>query len=302
MSLYLVRVDGDDIAVVAPTMQMAIDAVIERVLGENEGDEEADRDWALSLIDQVVNVAAIDQALGQLKAAADALREPIDVPEVTAAAAETAAYKIGGRARTSAFAPSNEAAKIDMRRVAAPAATRSAAPGRQPSAPAAGLDGPMQRVLDALAELEQLGANEPRRELVAFLAGYSNTTSKGFANAVSALSSSGRIRYPSRGFIALTPDGAALARAPGTPTTPREAQERICTLLGGASTRILQPLIEAYPNAIPRDQLGEAAGYTNTTSKGFANAVSRLSSLGFVEYPERGMVRAAPLLFLEDSR
>lgn len=45
-----------------------------------------------------------------------------------------------------------------------------------------------------------------------------------------------------------------------------------------------------------------AAGYTNTTSKGFANAVSRLSSLGFVEYPERGMVRAAPLLFLEDSR
>lgn len=58
MSLYLVRVDGNDIAVVAPTMQMAIDAVIERVLEENEGDEEADRDWARSLIDQVVNVGA----------------------------------------------------------------------------------------------------------------------------------------------------------------------------------------------------------------------------------------------------
>lgn len=58
MSLYLVRVDGDDIAVAAPTMQMAIDAVIERILEENAGDEEADRDWALSLIDQVVNVGA----------------------------------------------------------------------------------------------------------------------------------------------------------------------------------------------------------------------------------------------------
>jgi len=38
-----------------------------------------------------------------------------------------------------------------------------------------------QQILDALAELEVLGAREPTRELVAFMAGYSNTTSKGFA-------------------------------------------------------------------------------------------------------------------------
>lgn len=73
------------------------------------------------------------------------------------------------------------------------------------SDPAAGLDGPMQRVLDALAELEQLGANEPRRELVAFLAGYSNTTSKGFANAVSRLSSLGFVEYPERGMVRAAP-------------------------------------------------------------------------------------------------
>lgn len=58
MSLFLVRADGSDIAVAAPTMQMAIDAAIERILEENAGDEEVDREWAGGLIEQVVNVNA----------------------------------------------------------------------------------------------------------------------------------------------------------------------------------------------------------------------------------------------------
>jgi len=38
----------------------------------------------------------------------------------------------------------------------------------------------------------------------------------------------------------------------------------------------------------------------NTASKGFANAIGRLRSLGFIDYPERGKVVAQPVLFLED--
>ena len=40
------------------------------------------------------------------------------------------------------------------------------------------------------------------------------------------------------------------------------------------------------------------AGCESVKSTGFAKALSRLSSLGLVEYPEPGMVRAADMLFL----
>lgn len=45
--------------------------------------------------------------------------------------------------------------------------------------------------------------------------------------------------------------------------------------------------------------LAAAAGYTNLSSKGFSNAIGRLRSLGFIDYPERGQVVACPVLFLE---
>lgn len=157
----------------------------------------------------------------------------------------------------------------------------------------------MQRILDGLAELEQLGADTPAKELVAFMAGYSNLSSKGFANAIGALRSLGMIDYPRPGVIYMTPTGAKIANPAEAPRTPKEVQARICTMLGGASARILQPLIENYPMAITREQVAEAAGYGNLASKGFANAIGRLRSLGFIDYPERGMVKAMPVLFLE---
>lgn len=54
MSLYLVRCDGSDIAVVAPTMKMAIDATVERIMEENADEEDFDRDYAQSTIEQVI--------------------------------------------------------------------------------------------------------------------------------------------------------------------------------------------------------------------------------------------------------
>ncbi|MHC5732937.1 MAG: hypothetical protein ACYTXY_54665, partial [Nostoc sp.] len=44
-----------------------------------------------------------------------------------------------------------------------------------------------QKLLNAIAELEQLGARSPPRELLAFMAGYSHVNSKGFADAMSQL-------------------------------------------------------------------------------------------------------------------
>ena len=156
-----------------------------------------------------------------------------------------------------------------------------------------------QRILDALAELDTLGARQPNRELVALLAGYTHLQSKGFVNAASALSTDGLIGYPSAGTMTLTSQGATLAMAPDVPRTPAEVQHRVVTLLGGKSAEILKPLIAAYPDAVNRQDVAAAAGYGHLQSKGFVNAVSKLSSLGFVRYPDRGTIAASPVLFLE---
>jgi len=159
------------------------------------------------------------------------------------------------------------------------------------------LSGPEQRILDALAELEALGVDDPERVQVAFLAGYTNLASKGFANGLGALRTSGRVSYPRDGRLALTEEGRGLANAVDRPRTAYELHERILGLLGGVHGRVLKPLIEAHPKTIERDDLARAAGYTNTASKGFANAIGRLRSLGFIDYPERGHVRAADVLW-----
>lgn len=163
------------------------------------------------------------------------------------------------------------------------------------------IDGPSQRILDALAELEAIGAADPPRELVCFLAGYTNLTSKGFSNAVSSLRTAGHITYTGDGRVQLATSGRGLARATDVPSSPAELQARLLARLGGAAARVLSPLIEAYPASLTKTELLERSGYGNATSKGFANNVSRLRTLGFIEYPTKGEVRAAPVLFLEGA-
>ena len=103
---------------------------------------------------------------------------------------------------------------------------------------------------------------------------------------------------PARGTVALTEAGRALAQPPDAPRTSAEVQDRVSAFLGRASARILRPLIDAYPGDLSREDLAAAAGYGHLASKGFANAIGRLRSLRFIDYPERGRVAAQPVLFL----
>lgn len=188
-----------------------------------------------------------------------------------------------------------------VRTVAPPrAALAIARQGRPPSADGEGKpSGALQRILDALAELQALGVDRPERVQVAFLAGYTHLNSKGFTNALGAARSGGLIDYPTAGTIALTEAGWTQANPAHRPRTPEEVQERVLRLLGGSSERLLRPLIEAYPNEVSRADLAAAAGYGHLNSKGFVNAIGRLRSLGFIDYPSPGLVVAQPVLFLE---
>lgn len=169
----------------------------------------------------------------------------------------------------------------------------------EPPPPRSAAPSVKQRVLDALAELETLRAHTPTRELVCFLSGYSNTQSAGFKNAVSELKEEELIEYPSGGTIAMTPAGRAQANFPARPQSPGEVRNRIVGLLGGASGKLLDVLMSEYPNSLPRDAAAQATGYTNIQSAGFKEAVSRLSTLGFIHYPQPGTIAATDTLFLE---
>jgi hypothetical protein len=180
-------------------------------------------------------------------------------------------------------------------------APRTSAPPPRPisSAPAEGLSRPQQRILDALAELAALGIREASRIQVVFLSGYGHPNSKGFVNSIGALSTAGYISYPRPGTVALTESGASAANHAGAPLTSDDLQRRVLNLLGAAHGRILQPLIDAYPNAISREDLCAAAGYGHMNSKGFVNAIGRLRSFGFIDYPAKGQAVALPVLFVD---
>lgn len=163
--------------------------------------------------------------------------------------------------------------------------------------PADGLSGPAQRILDAMRELEAMGSPSPPREILGFMSGYSNLNSKGFVNAIGSLRTAEMITYPSAGTAALTDAGRRAGRKPEGRITTQAIRQRIVEMLGGASARILDPLIGNYPGSITREELAKFAGYGNLNSKGFVNAIGRLRTLGFIAYPSTGQVVATELLF-----
>jgi hypothetical protein len=158
----------------------------------------------------------------------------------------------------------------------------------------ASLPGVQQKILDALAELEQIGVEDPDAGFVAFMAGYQHRRSKGFANALGAARSAGLIEG-----LRLTDEGRARAQPPAKPRSPAELQDRLIGILGGPAGRILRPLIDCYPQSVDRETLAAHAQYEHVRSKGFANALGSLRSLGFIDYPSTGKVVAKPVLFLE---
>lgn len=157
-----------------------------------------------------------------------------------------------------------------------------------------------QRILNALAEMELLKVTQPAREVVAMLAGYTHLASPGYAKAVSQLRTAGMVDYPSSDTISFTDEGRRAAIWPKSPRSSEEIQKRVCDLIGGKASLILGELIRAYPNHCDRMEVARVAGYGHLASPGFAKIVSRLRTLGFVEYPDSKTMKASKILFLNE--
>jgi hypothetical protein len=150
-----------------------------------------------------------------------------------------------------------------------------------------------KKVLDAVAWLEAMGL-EADRLRVGFLAGYRQ--SGNFNNLISALNAAGALRYPRPGTVALTSTGTELAEHPTMALTTSEVQARVMAKLTPAQQRVLQVILDVYPEDLSREELAKRTGYTQ--SGNFNNLVSRLSGLGLIDRSRPGYVRAEDLMFV----
>jgi hypothetical protein len=154
------------------------------------------------------------------------------------------------------------------------------------------LPGPQQRILNSLATWAQMGEHQPNNAQVAWLAGYS-PSSTSYTNPRSALKSAGLIDYPAKDQLAITADGAAVAAPFALMGT---LIEFVLSLLPGPEARILRSVAGHYPRQISNDEAATGANYS-ASSTSYTNPRSALRTKDLITYPAKDQVRAADWLF-----
>jgi uncharacterized protein len=155
-----------------------------------------------------------------------------------------------------------------------------------------------QRILDALGWLQAANLYPAPRARLGWVAGYKASGGR-FNNLLGGMKTAGLIDYPGQGLVGFTEAGVAKARVPDTPLTPDAMQQLVLGNIPPSEGKVLRALIEVYPEELSRDELGARTDYDAGGGR-FTNVVGKLRTLGLVEYPMQGLVRAAPVLFLED--
>lgn len=157
-----------------------------------------------------------------------------------------------------------------------------------------GLTRPRQRMLDVLASFEVIGMSQLRRSNLAVFSNQS-PTSGGYGNNLGALRSRGFITYPSSDTAQLTEAGRAQAVC-AEAMTLAGLHAAWLSKLPPKRRVMIEMLIKAYPEAMPREALAEATDQS-PTSGGYGNNLGALRSLGIADYPSRDEVVATNLLF-----
>ena len=194
--------------------------------------------------------------------------------------------------------PKEPAVTVQPRRVEMPVRTRDHTLSRPPMARVDGVTGPQKRILNALAWFESLNLPAPAKNVVAWMADASPTSSSFSNNNLGALRTGGLIDYPQSGVVALTDAGRSVADPPHVPLTPEAMQNAVFEKVSGPQRRILECLIREYPREVHKETLANNAE-ASATSSSYSNNLGALRSLGLIDYPQQGYVVAKPVLFLE---
>ncbi len=166
------------------------------------------------------------------------------------------------------------------------------------NADGAGLGAAHIKILSGLDEiLAATGKASVRKEQLAAWTEYS-PTSGGYANNLGTLRSAGAIDYPQPGYVAITEEGRKHSQPADTPASTDAMLAHAKRVLSGSEARLLDELHARYPEAMSKTELAERTGFS-PTSGGYANNLGHMRTLGFIDYPEKGSVRASAWLFIE---
>jgi hypothetical protein len=140
--------------------------------------------------------------------------------------------------------------------------------------------GPQMKVLRALAMWKTLGHEQPTKEMVGAVAGYS-PRSGGYATLLSSLRTIDAIDYPSPGLLVMKTNGI---EAPSR----EQARDHMLSVLSNPQRKIVDALI-AVGSSATKEKVGEDTGYS-PSSGGFATLLSSIRTLGIIDYPQPGHV------------
>jgi uncharacterized protein len=163
------------------------------------------------------------------------------------------------------------------RTVPAPARAPVEPPAARLPSPAArgdgNISGPEQRIINWLVTWASWGQHQPSNSQVAWLAGYSPSSSS-YANPRGALRLKGLLEYPSPDVLQLPPNGAAA----GAPMAMSGSLiDMVLSKLTGPEARILRTVVSRYPSSATNEEAATIAGYSPTSSS-YANPHGALKS------------------------
>jgi hypothetical protein len=92
-----------------------------------------------------------------------------------------------------------------------------------------------------------------------------------------------------------------VASCPDTPPSLFAFIESVRHKLTDPQVKVLNPVLDAWPDSLTSEQVAAAAGYAHNSGN-FNNLRGQLRSIGLVDYPDRGTIRAADWLFPEQLR
>lgn len=161
-----------------------------------------------------------------------------------------------------------------------------------------GLNRPQQRMLNAMATMEELAQGLRDRVPRNIIAALSNQSprSSGWEKNLSTLRSRGYITYPDADSMTLTGDGRTVSRQDTSVTSLADLHDSWRQLLSGPQWLMCEALISVYPDAMDRGALA-ATTRQSSKSSGWEKNLSTLRSLGVLEYPDRDSAIATHLLF-----
>ena len=138
----------------------------------------------------------------------------------------------------------------------------------------------------------------PRRRVTLAAVAERPPTSGSYDKDLGKLRTRGLIDYPGKSLVALTDAGEELAIAPEHDPTLEDLQAawRKCPAFEPRHVQIIDAAIDAYPGSLSRTELAAIVDRPETSGS-FDKDLGKLRTMGLIDYPAKGHVKATELLF-----